>query len=271
MKRILVGVDRSGNAACALRWAAGITASLGCERVAVLAWSPTQAELPPDEWERDHCEVRQLLDGYLAELPDSAGSTRAEIIDGEPATVLLDRAEAEGAELVVVGMRGDGGFPMLRVGSVADSTAHETSTPVAFIPDGARTKVERIVLGVDGSEGARAAAVWCASFARELDAEVVAVCAYRPMVNWLHEGDAEQIRDQVGDDLHRDWTAPLREPGVRVREELLSEPHIADALLASAEATDADGLAPVIRVRIGGVEMKLLHAAPLPLVLVPPR
>jgi nucleotide-binding universal stress UspA family protein len=278
MKRTLVGVDRSGNAACALRWAAGITASLGTELVAVMAWTPNQAELPPEEWERDHREVRQLLDEYLSEVPDTAGSTRAEVVDGEPVQLLLERADSEDAALIVVGMRGEGGFPMLRVGSVADTLAHHTSRPLAVIPDGARPKVSRIVLGVDGSDGAQTAAAWCASFARDLHAEVVAVCADSPLIGRLHEHDAADIREQIANDLHTSWTAPLRKAGVPVREELVSEPHVADALLTAAEATDADvivvgthGLAPLIRMRIGGVAMSLLHATTLPLILVPPQ
>ena len=278
MKRTLVGVDRSGDAACALRWAAGITASLGSELVAVLAWTPSQAELPPEEWERDHREVRQLLDGYLSEMSDFGVLTRAEIIDGEPVQVLLERADAEDAALIVVGMRGEGGFPMLRIGSVADTLAHHSARPVAVIPNGARPKVGRIVLGVDGSDGAQAATAWCAGFAHDLHAEVVAVCAYHAMIGRLHERDAAQVREQVADDLHTRWRAPLSEAGVSVREELVSEPHVADALLTAAEATDADvivvgthGLAPLISMRLGGVAMRLLHATTLPLILVPPQ
>ena len=277
MKRMLVGMDRSGNAECALQWAAAISALSGAELVAVSAWLPTQAELPPEEWERDQREVRALLDRYLRDLPHPVASTRGEVIDGEPAVVLLDKAEAEQADLVVVGMRGEGGSPMMRVGSVADTVAHHSTTPLAVIPDDAQPHVRRIVLGVDGSDGAHAAATWCASFAGDLGAEVVAVCAYRPMVGWLHEHDATQIREQVAEALHDHWTAPLRAAGVAVREEVVSEPHVADALLTAAESVDADvivvgthGLTPIVHLRMGGVAMRLLHTTSLPLILVPP-
>jgi nucleotide-binding universal stress UspA family protein len=278
MKRILVGVDRSGNAVCALQWAAAISASLGSELVAVSAWMPTQAELPPEEWERDQREVRALLDGYLRDLPHPVASTRGEVVDGQPAVVLLDRAESEHVDLVVVGMRGEGGSAMMRVGSVADTVAHHSTSPLAVVPADAQPQVRRIVLGVDGSEGAQAAAAWCAPFARDLGAAVVAVCAYQPMVGWLHEHDAPQIRARVAEDLHDRWTAPLREAGVAVREEVVSEPHVADALLTTAESIDADaiivgthGLAPIVRLRMGGVAMRLLHTTSLPLILVPPE
>ncbi len=278
MKRILVGVDRSGNAACALRWVAGISDALGAEVVAVMGWTPQQAELPPDEWEREHRDARQLLDTYADEIRPANGPMRAEIIDTEPTQALLERAEAEDAAMIVVGMRGDGGFPMLRVGSVADTVAHHTSRPLAIIPDGAPPKVQRIVLGLDGSEGAHATAVWCASFARDVGAEVIAVCAYHPLIGFMREHDAAHVREQVANDLHARWTAPLREAGVSVREELVSEPHVAEALLTTAEATDADAivvgthsLVPVISMRIGGVAMRLLHGTSLPLILVPPR
>ena len=104
------------------------------------------------------------------------------------------------------------------------------------------------------------------------------MCADSPLIGRLHEHDAAHIRERIANDLHTSWTAPLHEAGVPVREELVSEPHVADALLTAAEATDADvivvgthGLAPLIRMRMGGVAMSLLHATTLPLILVPPQ
>ncbi len=70
MKRILVGVDRSENAASALRWAARIAGPWDAYVVAMWAWSPDQAELPPEEWERDHRAARAFVDARLRDIAD---------------------------------------------------------------------------------------------------------------------------------------------------------------------------------------------------------
>ncbi len=179
---------------------------------------------------------------------------------------------------MVVGMRGEGGFSRLRLGSIADSLAHHAEKPIAVIPEGAPAAVRRIVVGIDGSDGARAAVQWSAQLASDLDVEVVAVCAYNAMVGWFHQRDAQQIRAEVAEELHTDWVAPLRAAHVSVTEEVVSEPHVANALLAVAKASQADlivagthGLLPVVGMRLGGVAMRLLHETSVPLVLVPPQ
>jgi nucleotide-binding universal stress UspA family protein len=276
VKRVVVGVDGSAGAESALRWAAAVAGAAGSGLVARSAWAPKQAELPPDESEREHGELQALLAARLDGVHDVVPDAVSEVIDGEAVDVLLEGMGSQDGSLLVVGLRGEGGFPLLRVGSVADALAHHTPVPLALVPEGAQPGVRRIVLGLDGSDGAGAAARWCAGFARELGAEVLAACAYGPLVGRFHAHDVERVRDQARDELRGEWVAPLRDAGVAVREELVSGTHAADALLTAAEATAADlivigthGLVPVIRMRLGGVALRLLHETSVPLVLVP--
>ena len=55
------------------------------------------------------------------------------MLDGPP-EVLLEAAEAEHADLLVVGNRGAGGLAGLHVGSVAHHLAHHTGRPLAIVP-----------------------------------------------------------------------------------------------------------------------------------------
>jgi hypothetical protein len=77
-----------------------------------------------------------------------------QVVDGFPALILM--AEAESAQLAVVGSRGLGGFPGLRVGSVALALVAHAACPVVVIrdsPDGDGP----IAVGVGGSPTSEAA------------------------------------------------------------------------------------------------------------------
>jgi nucleotide-binding universal stress UspA family protein len=278
MKRLLVGTDRSANAATTLRWAANVAAALGADLVAVAAWTPEQAELPPDEWAREHRELQAVLDDGLSELPVGVATFRAEVVDGHLVEVMLARALAEDADLLVVGIPGRGDLRGQRVGSAADTLAHHTTRPVAVVPDVSPMNLERIVLGVDGSEGAAAATSWTARFASALHARVDAVSVLPRQFENVPETDAHRLFQHVSQALNEEWTAPLHEADVAVHPQLLHDRHVAEALIDAATRVDATaivvgthGLAPLVHMRIGGVAMRCLHATPLPLVLVPPQ
>ena len=164
--------------------------------MAVSAWEPQQAELPPQEWEAEHRELRDALSAAVSGLSEIR-SIRSDVIDGTPVEVLLGRGEAEDADLMVVGLRGAGGLPGLRLGSVTDMLAHHTTRPLAVVPATPLVGVRRIVLGVDGSEGAAAAVSWCAAFASDLRAEVSAVSVYSQQFEIVPEQDPHSVFQYV--------------------------------------------------------------------------
>ncbi|MBO0830296.1 MAG: universal stress protein, partial [Streptosporangiales bacterium] len=99
-----------------------------------------------------------------------------EVIPGAAAPTLI--RESKGAELVVVGSRGLGGFAGLLVGSVGVSVAAHAASPIVVVrprTDGQGVGAGRIVVGVDGSPTALRAVRFAFDEARRRQVGVTAV------------------------------------------------------------------------------------------------
>ena len=136
-RRIVVGVDGSVPSKAALAWAAGQASLTGATVEAVIAWEfPTTYGYPIPvsdvDWEG---LATQVVTDSIAEV--SATSTRArfsyKVEQGNAAQALLD--ESAGAELLVVGSRGHGGFAEALLGSVGQQCVHHATCPVVVIRD----------------------------------------------------------------------------------------------------------------------------------------
>ena len=120
--RIVVGVDGSPSSARALRWAVGQSRATGGEVHAVMAWMPPSVYawgpgLPDDVHWTEDCSA--ALEQTIKEALDGTDADRVQrhVVRGHPAQALLD--QAAGADLLVVGCRGHGGFTGMLLGSVS--------------------------------------------------------------------------------------------------------------------------------------------------------
>jgi nucleotide-binding universal stress UspA family protein len=277
MKRILVGVDGSDASAAALGWAGRVAKLVGAEILVATAFEPDQAEVSPERYEDLRTEAeRRLDDEWSAPVRGSGILHRSLLLAGSP-EVLLTAADANDVDLVVVGPRGHSRFGRLHVGSVAHHLAHYTSRPFAIVPSpGAGARFDRIVVGLDGSEGSACAVRWCAGLARAVGAEVIAVYAFDPLVEWVEETDPRSWRQLAERELRDDWTAPLHEAGVAVRTRIV-ERHPVAAIAEVIEAEGAGlavvgtrGIGGFLGLRLGRVPVQLVHHTQVPIVLVPP-
>jgi nucleotide-binding universal stress UspA family protein len=138
--RIVVGVDGSAGAACALRWAVAEAKRRGAGLEVVHAWHyfglPTPPFLDPPVPGADTVEVRarRILDHAVDGIDDEGLVAPIERILAweQPASALLEASK--GADLLVVGSRGRGGFRGLLLGSVSQEVAHHAKCPVVIIP-----------------------------------------------------------------------------------------------------------------------------------------
>ena len=144
--RIVAGVDGSPSAMSALQWAIGQAGLTGASVDAVIAWHYPAAVggfgyAPVDMMQSgsDFEEIAQkIVADAISNAADRSGSVRVHprVIEGNPARVLLDAAV--GADLLVVGSRGHGGFTEALLGSVSQHCVHYAPCPVVVIRDQAQ-------------------------------------------------------------------------------------------------------------------------------------
>lgn len=276
MKHVLVGVDGSDASAVALAWAGRLARLAGAEVVVATIFRPHEAEVSLEHYEKLQRETTQrLATEWSGPLHGVGVQHRPVLFTGSP-DALLEVAEREDADLIVVGPRGHGGFAGLHIGSLAHHLAHHTRRPLAIVPaPGAQANIDHIVVGVDGSEGSAAAVRWCADMATAANAEVLAVHAFEPFVEWVPESDPRSWRQRVEREI-AEWVAPLRSAGVSVRTRIIKDVHPVAALTGAIEGEGIDlavvgsrGLGGFSGLRLGRVPIQLAHHTQIPVVLVP--
>ncbi len=277
MEHIAVGVDGSVPAATALGWAGRMAALTGADVLAINAFKAPYAELSPEDHSRLFAEREsEVADRWVLPARDAGATVRTVVHGGDARGSVMSVAEAEAVDLLVLGRTGSGGGPgFLHLGSVVEHAAHHTSLPLAVIPAACPGTLERIVIGVDGSPGSSAAVSWVTEIAPAFGASVVAVHVHEPYMEWTPSTSPKNWRRDVERHIE-EWTEPLTEAGVPVIPVAQRDVHPADGLLGVTAARHADvlvlgtrGLGGHVGLRAGGIALKVLHRAGIPLVLVP--
>ncbi|WP_182903934.1 universal stress protein [Microbispora sp. H10830] len=281
-KLIVVGVDGSAQALCAVDWAA---AEAGSRRL------PLRIVHIAVRWEYN-VAIREP--GLEAPRPEAAGLEVLRIAEdrartfasvdvgcrlgiGPISATLLQ--EAADAALLVLGSHGTGGFTRLLLGSVSRQIAEHAACPVVVVPEKPDIGPGRsgIVVGVDGSE----ASVDAVGFAFE-EASLRSV-GLRAVHAWAHPAYPREVRP-----VRYDMTAVEREgarllseslagwkakyPDVPVAEEVI-EGVPASVLVEASSAAEllvvgARGRGGFAKLRLGSVSHAVLHHAEGPVAVV---
>lgn len=127
---VVVGVDGSPASELATEIAFDEASRRGVELIVLHTWTDLNFEFPAIRWndlsEEAERALSEQLAGWCERYPDVA--VRRVVMPDEPARQLL--AQAEAAQLVVVGNRGRGGFAGMLLGSVSSAVVHSATAPV---------------------------------------------------------------------------------------------------------------------------------------------
>jgi nucleotide-binding universal stress UspA family protein len=142
-RSIVVGTDGSDTAKEAVRQAAELAKVLGSGIYLVSAYEPVpegrlreeRQEVPEDlQWMVNPREdVSSTLEEAGEELKEAGVQVETHAREGDPADAILDVAEEQNADLIVVGNKGMTGAKRFLLGSVPNKVSHHAPCSVMII------------------------------------------------------------------------------------------------------------------------------------------
>jgi nucleotide-binding universal stress UspA family protein len=223
--------------------------------------------------------ARRIVDDAVAHVRERFPTLEvvAELADGNAAGALVHASR--NAEFVVVGHRGLGGFTELLVGSVGVHTTTHAHCPVLVVRGEAGEPQAPVVVGVDGSMAARAAAKIAFQEARLRGSELIVVLAWPPARSWPEAISAAGLPPDPDEiDPVEVTLRGIREqyPDVKIRREVRHGDSPAQVIAELALWADAGLIVVGARgsggfhgLLMGGTCRALVDHAPCPLMVIP--
>lgn len=280
---VVVGYDTSEHAQSAL----GVAADQAVRRhvplriVHALGVRPYAELFPEGAIPLDTLPWRAAGQQRLEAVADQLRSTRPDLAVSvvvrmsSPTVLLLE--ETREAALLVVGARGEGGFPGLTIGSVGAQVAAHARCPVLVVRDAAQPDGP-VVVGVDGSDASEPAIGFAFEQASDRGARLVALHAFLP---WAYEAvpaAADLPSDVLHDDEARRWLSEAlagwqeKFPDVQVEYATLRREAAVALVETSAQAqlvvVGSRGRGGFRGLLLGSVSRSVLHHAACPVAVV---
>jgi nucleotide-binding universal stress UspA family protein len=290
---ILCPVDFSEQSQQALRWAGALAWRYNSRLVVLTAVDPLLAraakmrlglDLAKSETEP---ELRQFV---RAVIPDAPGAPQPLIETGigTASEVILQAADKEMADLIVLGTHGLGGFRKVLLGSTTEQVLRQTSTPVLALPlsdspsvaldaGGPRFALSRIMAATDFSGPSATAARWAGELAADFGAQLLIVHVVTPVAvppRWRsHVVDVDE--EQVRTARERLDTALGGQPSSVEREIAVSLGRPAESISSTAEERGAALIVMGLTghsgdaIRPGSTAYQVLTRCHVPVLVVP--
>jgi nucleotide-binding universal stress UspA family protein len=287
--RVLLASDGSDEARRATRWLRDLPLPSDTKICVLVVATLTR---PP----RDGQSLKQLRQDVLAAARRAGASTatilqprwseiEVVVVLGDPTVEIVHSAEHTPVDMIVLGARGLTRRERWRLGSTSLTVARYAPCPVLVVR-GRTGRVRRLLVGVDGSEAARAALRFVRIVRRPDDVHVdllhvrpapMAAGGRRRRRSAADPEPGQDPRPADADAVLADGAAVLGETG-RPVERLVSEGDPAREIVRIAEDRDVDlvvvgarGLGTLERLLLGSVSEAVLHHAGRPVLIVRER
>jgi nucleotide-binding universal stress UspA family protein len=137
---VLVATDTTAASVGAERAGIELASRMGASLIVLHIIDPSRLRLPGGLFQARVDQVRAVRESALARIVADArkAGVAAQFLiwEGDPGACVLDAAEAEGADVIVVGSHGRGRFGRLLLGSVSSVVVNHARRPVVVIrPD----------------------------------------------------------------------------------------------------------------------------------------
>jgi nucleotide-binding universal stress UspA family protein len=141
---IVVGTDGSETAGTAVDEAVALAKALGAKLEIVSAYEPVAADRLREERNQVPGDLqwmvnpREDVDGTLNAAAEKAAAAGVAVVatharQGDPADAILDVAEEQGSDLIVVGNKGMKGAKRFLLGSVPNKVSHHAPCSVLIV------------------------------------------------------------------------------------------------------------------------------------------
>lgn len=282
---VLVGIDgtASGLEALSLGTALGVLSGAPLLLTAVYGYEARGVDVPGPTWP-SHAMADQHLRDAEQRLGDTTGWRSMTIPATTPARGLIETAELENAEVIVLGSCHRGAVGRVLAGSTARKVVHGAPCAVAVVPHGwsMRPNTEPVTIGVAVTDSAesRAALAIAAQLAEPADARLKVLHAVHlmapanPYFGATGTSYAEWVRGErrYGENLAHGLVDEVL-GGRPVDVEILSGDCV-ERLTEASESVDmlvlgSRAYGPVHATMAGSVSLPLIERAHCPVLIVP--
>lgn len=237
---------------------------------------------PNDSFEKSRQELTAYLQTILENKVEASLDVCTRVLDGDPASVIVDNAAEEGVDLIAMSTRGRSGLTRWVLGSVTEKVLRAAPCPVLVARS---SKVfSKILITLDGSELAEQALKPGFEFARCVGAEVFLLQVLNILspgeIRWLNElesGLAYRLQDDSMAYLKTIAGNYRDAEGGKQVQTIVRSGHAASKILDFVGNLDIDlivlathGRTGLQRWVYGSVTEKILHSANCALLVVRP-
>ena len=284
-KRILVPLDGSGLAEGALPYAEGVATRLHSEVILLTACAPS------DWLERP---LKAYLEKRAEELSSLGIKASPLVVHGNAANEILDFAEKNDIDLIIISTHGYTGPSIWPLGSIANKILQKSRIPLLLIRSREleavlrEKELRKVLVPLDGSQFAEGIVPYVEDLTEGIDSEVIIIRVIEPMqipdiVRYTAGFDEKEHEKELTARAEREAKrylskkeSALRNKGVKVSStSLLGMPaqtilHYAEDKSVSLIALSTHGFSGISKWAYGSVASKIIQSSSKPVLLVRP-